>query len=295
MAKHKSKRKSGSAKSQTITVIVGSVVIFLLLVLGIKIGLVSWLLNLIFSVVLFVSIIVNSILAYKLFNPSQNNYTILRKDEQTAYLKGKEDQKKIVSHEVNTSKEQNVNRAAKERELLMKKVVERDSKINQLEATIANLEVTVNKLHSKLKLGELNAAPYNKPHDASLAPESVTEKTQEAKSLKPTPRNNSLFFDGPYDDRFFSETNAAQEKRFRYVYRIEYAVAEPSVGKLYLEPTTEEYDILRSYSDTVLKPACAFDNAFYTGFHNISQLAPGTVQKQGNDWYVKEKVKIRFN
>ncbi|MBC5772776.1 hypothetical protein H8S95_01765 [Pontibacter sp. KCTC 32443] len=281
MAKRKSKSKSGSLQSQTITVIIGSLVIFLLLVLGIKIGLVSWLLNLIFAVILLVAIVVNSILAYRLFNDYERINMSKNEDEIPLSIRKIESTSNNESYSLSTFKYK------------YEKLEARYDKLEQIKESykqrVIHLELELSQLREKEKL----TIQTEVIHPQSKTPE---PKAQEPITPKPAlPKNSSLFFDGPYDDRVFSETNAIQEKRFRYVYRIEYAVAEPSVGKLYLEPTTEEYDILRSYSDTVLKPACAFDNAFYTSFNNISQLTPGVVHKQGNDWYVKEKVKIRFN
>ncbi|WP_210490350.1 hypothetical protein [Rufibacter aurantiacus] len=282
MAKRRSKSKPASLKSQAIIVIIGSVIAYTLLVIGIKIGLVGWLINLIFAVILLVAIVVNLLLAYKLFD----NYEKLKHSKNEADSSSTfkiESAAKSESISLNTLKSKYGNLEAHYEKL--EKVKESyKEKVLQLEHELSQIR---KKEKEKLK-NSTEAIPVQAEETAHIVPEPIPAKPA-------PPKNSSLYFDGPYDDRLFSETNAASEKRHRYVYRIEYATAEPSVGKLHLEPTADEYDILRSYSDTVLKPACAFDNAFYTSFHNISQLAPGTVHKQGNDWYVKEKVKIRFN
>lgn len=280
MAKRRSKSKSGSLKSQTITVIAGSIIVLILLAIGIKIGLVGWLINLIFSVILLVALIVNSILAFKLFNEYER-LTISKDKADSTFNSKKENSEKKESNTLDT---------------LKYKYGKLEARYDKLEEVKDSYKEKVIKLERELSLIHEKETQKKQKEVTSYQNVVPIPKAPEPLPPKPAPpKNSSLFFDGPYDDRLFSETNAAPEKRHRYVYRIEYAIAEPSIGKLHLEPTTDEYDILRSYSDTVLKPACAFDNAFNTSFHNISQLAPGTVHKQGNDWYVKEKVKIRFN
>lgn len=281
MAKRRSKIKSGSSlKSLTIKIVIGTIGVILLVIIGAKLGIFSGLFNLLFSIILVAAVVVNLILAYKLFKRLEEIVDYSQKVEAAPKQNKFEIQKDSSSSDIIHLKEQN------------RRLEERCKILQEIKETLTEKEANL-----KEELYQLKAKEQQKSQIATpVQTEATTPKALEAVPAKPTPpKNNSLFFDGPYDDRLFSDTNAASEKRHRYVYRIEYATAEPSIGKLHLEPTADEYDILRSYSDTVLKPACAFDNAFYTSFHNISQLAPGAVQKQGNDWYVKEKVKIRFN
>jgi len=277
MAKRKNKKKSGSLKSQTIVTLAASACIILLVIIGIKVGLVGWLLNLIFLILLTGALVVNMIMIYKLNDSHEVKASSINQSVVS----------KTHGNQLSEIDNNNIDSLKSRNSILEDRSKTQSEIIIKLKEKIASLEEELLKAKSEKLIPKVDRTPIQEsthPEESTYVPD-----------VKSTPRSTSLFFDGPYDDRLFSDINAASEKRFRYVYRIEYGIAEPSVGKLYLEPTTAEYDILRSFSDTVLKPACNFDNAFYSSFSSINQLSPGIVHKQGNDWVVKEKVRIKFN
>lgn len=129
------------------------------------------------------------------------------------------------------------------------------------------------------------------PSSPSLPTTLISEPTISA-NLKPVVVK--AFFEGPYEEGKFSVESGADERKFRYLYKIEYNYSDPATGKLHLEPTQVELDILKNYSDNILKPACIYINAFHSGLTEIIQLKPGKVIRQGDDWVVEEKVQIKF-
>lgn len=185
--------------------------------------------------------------------------------------------------------------------------------VNELESTIRRKEDEIQslseknkKLKTELELLTDGQAQYQKVnrvqeiHPASLAAV-ITPTIAEAKlepvviALEaPKPTIISYYFQGPYEEcKFFAESGS-DEKKFRYLYRIETIENDSAFGKLYLEPSSVELDILRNYSDTILKPACEYTNGFHSSFGNVSMISPGRVVRQGDDWIVKEKVQIKF-
>ncbi len=170
-----------------------------------------------------------------------------------------------------------------------------EKEIKRLEEEARQFKAHIERLIQKRSPEEISSKPEVASTEASYSTPLPTVPVEEpSTSVDLQPVVVKAFFEGPYDEGKFSVDSGADERKFRYLYKIEYNNSNPTSGNLYLEPTQIELDILKNYSDNILKPACTYSNPFHSGLNGIKQLSPGKVIRQGDDWVVKEKVQIKF-
>lgn len=177
----------------------------------------------------------------------------------------------------------------------------------QLRRTIDKQQKEIKGLQEEVQLYKVQVENFNqKELPEEISSNLVSAKTSYISSLPMAPIEeeviftnfqpvvDKVFFEGPYDEAKFSAESGSIERKFRYLYRIEYGSSTPTLGTLHLEPTQVEIDILKNYSDNILKPACTYLNSFHSELNGIQQFNPGKVIRQGEDWIVQEKVQIKF-
>lgn len=107
------------------------------------------------------------------------------------------------------------------------------------------------------------------------------------------PKRKVVYYPGPIEERCFAKNDGSEIKKARFVYKIE---IEPSgtSGKLILDPTQSDLEIIKNFPESILQRACEYANPFTVNFKGIVQIAPGKVSNDGDNWFVKEKVIIEF-
>lgn len=178
-----------------------------------------------------------------------------------------------------------------------------ERKLGSLEKTIMNLERELSLVRDKndeLTI-ELNGARQKREIEAAeaVAFEEASTDTKKPKvesfveeELLIKKHKEKIYFETPYAEGLFDDESKQLDRKFRCIYSIQLDGKE--AGELYLEPDYKELDILRNYSDTILKPVCEYMNQFNADFQGIQVLKAGRVVKDGSDWKVKDKLQITF-
>lgn len=129
----------------------------------------------------------------------------------------------------------------------------------------------------------------------SAAPSGLTLEWDIPNAEQPVlKKREHVFFQRPVEDGYFQISEASNEHKARFVYKIELN-DDGSLGVLHLDVTNpSDIDLLRNFPETILQNACSYVNPFSNNFQSIVQVAPGAVIVDGDGFRITEKVKIQF-
>jgi hypothetical protein len=105
-------------------------------------------------------------------------------------------------------------------------------------------------------------------------------------------KQEEIFLPSPFEDMRFTIEDVSKEKTNSSLYKI--VLNENGVtGKLLL---LEDADFTRALNspDHYLEKACTYENAFNPKAKGIDVVKTGSVKLENQDWFVTEKIKIKF-
>ncbi len=101
-----------------------------------------------------------------------------------------------------------------------------------------------------------------------------------------------LFLPSPFDDKKFSVEDSSTERKSSSLFCITLGASEKE-GKLHILEDADFSKALNS-PDLFLAKACIYENSFDFNAISIENVKKGSVYLEGQDWIVKEKVKVKF-
>lgn len=106
------------------------------------------------------------------------------------------------------------------------------------------------------------------------------------------PKMRKAFLPSPFDEKRFSIEDVSFDRNQSSLYYIDLDLSERS-GDIYI---LEDSDFTKALNSPAqfLEKVCVFENAFSNSATRIENVMKGTVVLDGDDWLVKEKIKIKF-
>lgn len=135
-------------------------------------------------------------------------------------------------------------------------------------------------------------------NDFSNQKPSSSNRIIEINDEKPTTKDwnikklEEIFLPSPFEDKRFTIEDVSKERTISSLYKI--VLNENGItGKLLL---LEDADFTRALNspDHYLEKACSYENAFDPNAKGIDVLRSGSVKLENQDWFVTEKIKIKF-
>lgn len=106
------------------------------------------------------------------------------------------------------------------------------------------------------------------------------------------PKVRKVFLPSPFEENRFSIEDVSFDRKQSSLYYIDLDKSEKS-GNIYI---LEDSDFTKALNSPAqfLEKVCVFENAFSNNATRIENVVKGTVVLEGDDWLVKEKIKIKF-
>lgn len=174
----------------------------------------------------------------------------------------------------------------------------------QVETSKLNRELR--SVHSHYSTAEIKSNPnvqrnkFDKKFEVSFNEqnESSREPTIGINDESPTTidwgikKQEVLFLPSPFEDKRFTIEDVSKEKTSSSLYKI-VLNSNGSAGELIL---LEDADFTRALNspDLYLEKACTYENAFNPQAKRIDVVKTGSVKLENQDWFVTEKIKIKF-
>ena len=208
-------------------------------------------------------------------------------------------QKSNKSDDLDSQSLQFTNRTEEEIGRLNTEILILNNKIRQVEKKVEDLQFEITKLHSNHEvdekqknlddnqLSEINNQQENKENVLVEEVKTVPIELNIGKNQK-----RSIYYKAPFRERRFAFEQGNEALNSDVFYRIE-TDEESFKGQLTLLVNNDLTRALNS-PHKFLEPACDYVNSYNSETNRIEVVSTGIVEKQENDWYVKEKVKIKF-
>lgn len=106
------------------------------------------------------------------------------------------------------------------------------------------------------------------------------------------PKMRKVFLPSPFEEKKFSIEDVSFDRNQSSLYYIDLDSSEKS-GYIYI---LEDSDFTKALNSPAqfLEKVCLFENAFSNNATRIENVIKGTVVLDGDDWLVKEKIRIKF-
>lgn len=180
--------------------------------------------------------------------------------------------------------------------LLKEKLGRRDNKINELEIKEEDLRRRISR-STKSKEMNSNVIVESSIKESNKTTKPIFEEAieEEEKPVNVTfeiPRIRKVFLPSPFDEKRFSIEDVSFDRSPSSLYYINLDSSERS-GDIYI---LEDSDFTKALNSPAqfLEKVCVFENAFSNNATRIENVMKGTVVLDGDDWLVKEKIKIKF-
>ena len=112
----------------------------------------------------------------------------------------------------------------------------------------------------------------------------IQEETKSSKQI--------IYFPSPFGKMKFSGGDEIEEEQPHSIYKVTYDINEGK-GELTLNTNANFAKALNS-PEMYLEYVCEYINEIKTNTNNINVVSPGSIKKDGEDWTVTEKIKIKF-
>lgn len=124
------------------------------------------------------------------------------------------------------------------------------------------------------------------------------EEEEEEEEEKPVnvsfdiPKVKKVFLPSPFEEKRFSIEDVSFDRNQSSLYYIDLDISEKS-GNIYI---LEDSDFTKALNSPAqfLEKVCLFENAFSNNATRVENVQKGTVILDGDDWLVKEKIRIKF-
>lgn len=106
------------------------------------------------------------------------------------------------------------------------------------------------------------------------------------------PQTRKVFLPSPFEEKRFSIEDVSFDRNQSSLYYIDLDSSEKS-GYIYI---LEDSDFTKALNSPAqfLEKVCLFENAFSNNATRIENVVKGTIVLDGDDWLVKEKIRIKF-
>lgn len=106
------------------------------------------------------------------------------------------------------------------------------------------------------------------------------------------PKTRKVFLPSPFEEKRFSIEDVSFDRNQSSLYYIDLDSSGKS-GDIYI---LEDSDFTKALNSPAqfLEKVCLFENAFSNNATRIENIVKGTVVLDGDDWLVKEKIRIKF-
>lgn len=187
--------------------------------------------------------------------------------------------------------------------------LKKDKKINFLYARLERRDAEIRDLKREKQNLKKQIQNSKKPKEAntdvktgSSSKESIETNEplhkiikEEEKPINVTfdiPKMKKVFLPSPFDEKRFSIEDVSFDRNSSSLYYIDLDSSERS-GDIYI---LEDSDFTKALNSPAqfLEKVCVFENAFSNSATRIENVMKGTVVLDGDDWLVKEKIKIKF-
>lgn len=122
--------------------------------------------------------------------------------------------------------------------------------------------------------------------------ENYTNETKSEEIIFDIPKINKIFLQSPFDERRFSLEDSNNERNSSALYFINLETSGKE-GDLFV---LEDADFTKALNSPAqfLEKACSFENAYSNTAVGVENIINGYAVLEGEDWFVKEKIKIKF-
>lgn len=167
-----------------------------------------------------------------------------------------------------------------------------NSQFQSLHSQLSNYNIQKDKNDSNPNFYQQNQ------NNSRKTKESLVDSSIEYKEEKPKTKNweikkeEEIFLPSPFEDKRFTIEDVSKERTISSLYKI--VLNDNGVtGKLLL---LEDADFTRALNspDHYLEKACSYENVFNPNAKGIDVVNSGSVKLENQDWYVTEKIKIKF-
>jgi len=189
-------------------------------------------------------------------------------------------------------------KADKKIAFLYERLERRDAEIIQLRSKEQNLQKQISRSTKPKELNTniKNSSLIKETIKATKPPLKNTYKKEDDE--KPTnvsidiPKTRKVFLPSPFEEKRFSIEDVSFDRNQSSLYHIDLDSSEKS-GDIYI---LEDSDFTKALNSPAqfLEKVCLFENAFSNNATRIENVAKGTVVLDGDDWLVKEKIRIKF-
>jgi hypothetical protein len=157
------------------------------------------------------------------------------------------------------------------------------NEVTDLKKEVADLKKENKELTNQVDLKSNNFDTENRANRAEDKPRVVTFEITPAKYI---------FLPSPFDEKRFSVEDASSERKGTSLYCINLDASEKD-GQLSILEDADFTNALNS-PELFLAKACRYENVFDYNAIRVENVKKGSVYLEGNDWIVKEKIKVKF-
>lgn len=187
-------------------------------------------------------------------------------------------------------------KADKKIAVLYERLERRDAEIIELRGKEQNLKKELSR-STKPKAVNENIIGDSSIKESNKTNKLVFEDTieEEEKPINVTfdiPKMRKVFLPSPFEEKRFSIEDVSFDRNQSSLYYIDLDSSEKS-GDIYI---LEDSDFTKALNSPAqfLEKVCLFENAFSNSATRIENVMKGSVVLDGDDWLVKEKIKIKF-
>ncbi|WP_407264893.1 hypothetical protein R5N98_12565 [Tenacibaculum maritimum] len=144
----------------------------------------------------------------------------------------------------------------------------------------------------KTKISQITNEPKSVSNIDNNAKYSQEEEEKPLNVTFDIPKVRKVFLPSPFDEKRFSIEDVSFDRNQSSLYYIDLDLSEKS-GNIYI---LEDSDFTKALNSPAqfLEKVCLFENAFSNNATGIENIIKGTVVLDGDDWLVKEKIRIKF-